>query len=186
MDKVLAKVANITDFTPYYILASHAWPLACKHGEDECAGNKQQLCVYEYAPQYQGFFKFLMCQNAQPQNIGSLPFAEKCLTAPDMVIDPADAEKARTCYNGFQGEGLLRSSASETTKRGITTSCTIWINKEPRCVHDGGVWYDCPGGPEVEDFVQTICQAYWADTGVWPTECSAAGLQQPSGKAAHL
>ena len=51
-------------------------------------------------------------------------------------------------------------------------SCTIWIDDRPRCIHDGGVWYNCPGGPEVEDFIGTICTAYWSRTGAWAEECT--------------
>ena len=34
-------------------------------------------------------------------------------------------------------------------------SCTILINHKVRCIHDG-VWSECDGGHEPEDFVDTI------------------------------
>lgn len=36
------------------------------------------------------------------------------------------------------------------------TSCTVFVEDTKRCVIDGGVWRECPGGFQVADFVRTI------------------------------
>ena len=36
-------------------------------------------------------------------------------------------------------------------------------------------------GPEVEDFVDTICKAFWSRAGYWPEECQAIHGRLSSG-----
>lgn len=73
--------------------------VTCKHGELECAGNKQLLCVQDKSPgveDYESFWPFLMCLNSDPANVGQLPHAEECLKGLSKVI----GDEARACYNG--------------------------------------------------------------------------------------
>jgi hypothetical protein len=47
------------------------------HGQDECAGNVQQLCAKKYAPDQ--WWDFVQCQNYQGRNKIGLPdVALKC------------------------------------------------------------------------------------------------------------
>ena len=39
------------------------------------------------------------------------------------------------------------------------------------------VWYDCPDGSEVSDFVSVICAEIWAATGTFPESCSHSHAQ---------
>lgn len=72
------------------------------------------------------------------------------------------------CGNGphrFEGDILLRVDANVAPLRGVERSCTIYIEGQQRCVHDGGNWYDCPDGHSVDDFVTSICNAFYDKTG---------------------
>lgn len=50
INEVLSVVHGITDVRTYYIADYKGPAITCKHGEDECAGDKQQLCAWYYAP----------------------------------------------------------------------------------------------------------------------------------------
>jgi hypothetical protein len=43
---------------------------------------------------------------------------------------------------------------------GVTISCTVRLNEEIYCVHDGNKWKDCPKGPGVNDLVIAIEKLY--------------------------
>ena len=62
------------------------------------------------------------------------------------VISDDTACKVRDCYGSREGKERLRESADFTWSEGVSKSCTIWVDDRPRCVHDGGIWYNCPGG----------------------------------------
>ena len=56
---------------PNFIAKIEEYNVSCKLGESECAGNEQQLCMYRYASA-DAFWKFVMCQNADPPSIGQV------------------------------------------------------------------------------------------------------------------
>ena len=43
---------------------------------------------------------------------------------------------------------------------GVTLSCTVRLNNEIYCIHDGGEWIDCPHGSSVNDLVVAIEKLY--------------------------
>ena len=55
----------------------------CKHGPQECEGDKQQLCVQKYTePQqrYNWLYSFIMCNNQQGlEEVGTFKTALTCL-----------------------------------------------------------------------------------------------------------
>ena len=56
---------------PNFIASTEDYHVSCKHGESECAGDEQQLCMYRYASA-DAFWQFVMCQNADPPSIGQV------------------------------------------------------------------------------------------------------------------
>ena len=58
---------------PNFIASTEDYRVTCKHGDVECAGNIQQLCMYRYASQT-AFWKFVLCQNDEPSSIGQVSF----------------------------------------------------------------------------------------------------------------
>jgi hypothetical protein len=177
MNDVIKAVPNITKVQTHYIADVSSQGLQCKHGFSECLGNQQQLCVLKYVTP-QAYWGFIQCQDEDVNLIGTTSLAEKCLGRVLTGSSPGSvAHKVRACFNSKEGERLLQESALFTKQKGIQKSCTMWLNGKPRCVHDGGIWYDCPGGPEVQDFIDSICSSYWRETGHWAKDCEDKSLK---------
>jgi len=136
--------------------------VTCMHGREECAGNVQQLCVAKHTPM-RTWWEFVMCQNYHGRgDIGSPEVALKC--ARTARFDWEDSGVARCVGSddsgpGDQGVRLLHNSIRVTQVLGITKSCTVVINGEEVCIHDG-TWKHCENGHEVKDFVDQIEAEY--------------------------
>ncbi|KAH9179627.1 hypothetical protein EDB89DRAFT_2110949 [Lactarius sanguifluus] len=144
-DKVIPKVAEKIDLSLTFIARLNSsdseFGVTCRHGRDECAGNVQQLCAAK---------------------IGSPDVALKC--ARTAKIDWSDSEVGRCAGEDGSGTGeegvrLLQESTKVTEALGIIKSCTIVINGEKVCVHDG-TWKDCENGHEITDFIRQIESEY--------------------------
>lgn len=48
---------------------------------------------------------------------------------------------------------------ANSSKAGVSTSCTVRLNNEVYCVHDGD-WKECSKGPGVNDLVIAIEKLY--------------------------
>ncbi|KAI8822884.1 uncharacterized protein EV422DRAFT_382146 [Fimicolochytrium jonesii] len=175
---VLQKVKDITDFDVHYIGARDPqakYGVTCKHGDDECLGNIQQLCLHHYpTPRPPStFFNYILCTNRDFRSIPSLPRARECAKLVGLNYDTDIAP----CADGDVGRELLRRDVEVGRARGVGTSCTVQINEKLRCVRDGGAWGDekdptsCPGGAGVSAFVKSICEAYKGDEGDKPKAC---------------
>ncbi|RUS17327.1 hypothetical protein BC937DRAFT_90117 [Endogone sp. FLAS-F59071] len=125
-----------------------------KHGPTECLGNVQELCFRSVYPNSQDWFSFITCLNQNYQRIGSDGYAERC--ARKLKKDYTPVEE---CVHSGDGAALLKASILQTQSKGISTSCTIFIDNKLRCVHDQD-WKDCDGGHEIDDFVRDIENAY--------------------------
>ncbi|KAF9130677.1 hypothetical protein BG015_003969, partial [Linnemannia schmuckeri] len=153
----------------------------CKHGPLECAGNTQQLCFREFFPDYKIWVPFVTTMNSwQPRRIGEPVYARKVaervlglrqrqrqrqvrrfqsLEEEKQKEQEALLEKVDECSKGQRGFELLVKSVQNTLDQGVGTSCTVFIDNKKRCVVDGGVWRECPGGSTVNDFVRSIKEA---------------------------
>ncbi|RKP13116.1 hypothetical protein BJ684DRAFT_148, partial [Piptocephalis cylindrospora] len=155
---VLEQVGEIVDFTVDYITTSSSTPakLECMHGPAECDGNKQQLCFAKEYPQWRTWYPFIICQNHHWTTLPSRSLAASCAAQVGGDYEGWVEE----CVKGSEGKALLAASAARTKSRGIQRSCTVQISGKNRCIRDGGVWKDCPGGGKASDFVRDICKAY--------------------------
>ncbi|EFJ39347.1 hypothetical protein VOLCADRAFT_108673 [Volvox carteri f. nagariensis] len=179
-DEVLAVVHSIAQIRTIYIAdEANNGSIVCKHGPIECAGDVQQLCAQRYGGQDPADgsnfgWSFLMCQNQRFNDVGSPELAATCLKT--SLFPNHIADKVRSCWSGEEGAQLLQVSAAEARRRGAQRSCTIFVGGTYRCTHDGAQWYDCPGGPEVSDFVRTVCEEYKRLSGVWRSDiCGPEG-----------
>jgi hypothetical protein len=157
---VIKQVGNITDLRVNYIAKNSGGSFQCMHGNSECIGNIQQLCVTQLYPKDYAWFNFVTCQDETQFNIPNN--AQSCASRQNL-----NWANINTCANGDQGQKLFKDSVAYTQSFGVGTSCTIYLQKNPRCVHDG-VWKNCPGGYEVHDFVRDICSNY---SGTKPNVC---------------
>ncbi|KAK2466203.1 hypothetical protein APHAL10511_001845 [Amanita phalloides] len=162
---VLQKVSDKVDLSLRYIAkldpSEPVFGVKCMHGPEECAGNVQQLCMAEYSPS--NWWEFIHCQNFEGRGkIGQPALAVKCAAALD--IDWNGSEVGRCAGRdgsgtGEQGVKLLQESVKLSAKSNLTKSCTVVINHEKVCVHDG-IWKECENGHSVLDFVRQIKDAY--------------------------
>jgi hypothetical protein len=130
----------------------------CMHGDVECRGNIHQLCVQSTIPAvhtttspshnsdgvalHANFpvMSFVSAQNYyDPRKIGQEDYAKDNLKAVGYDWEESGVGK---CVEE-EGKRLLEDSVVRT--RDVlksSKSCTILIEGEKRCVHDGS-WYDC-------------------------------------------
>jgi hypothetical protein len=146
----------------------------CKHGDAECNGNIQQLCVELNSKNYQRYdwlFKFVLCNNKEGlDNIGSFTTAAKCLK--EAGIPLAAATKMLGCMYAPGHESTLAADFAQTAALGVGTSCTIQVDGNTVCVRDGGEWKDCPAGTDAKDFKELFCAAFAAkNRGRMPATC---------------
>ncbi|KAF8351466.1 hypothetical protein F5887DRAFT_209883 [Amanita rubescens] len=164
-DHVLQWVSRKVDFTLRYVAELDAsepvFGVKCVHGTQECAGNVQQLCVAKYAPSR--WWEFVRCQNFEgKEKIGQPALAVKC---GDVINIDWNESKVGECAGrdgsgeGAEGIKLLQESVAFSARDGITESCTVLIEAQKVCVHDG-LWKECENGHSVPAFVRQIDHAY--------------------------
>ncbi|GAC97375.1 hypothetical protein PHSY_004960 [Pseudozyma hubeiensis SY62] len=174
-DKVLDRVNAKTRVTMSYIGSidqdkkNSKYGVSCMHGDQECAGNIQQLCVqdaldpvragedFDLSPSaaQKKWWNFLQCQNyAGLSKIGDEGLAQRCLR---VVDGPSwDKDGIAKCAHGKQGKKLLQHSVKASKKADLAKSCTIVFENGKRCIRDGGAWKDCDLGHQPADFVAEI------------------------------
>ncbi|TFK75919.1 hypothetical protein BDN72DRAFT_356691 [Pluteus cervinus] len=155
-NEVLPKVADKVDLSLLYIGKPNStdqdFGITCLHGPEECAGNVQQLCVAKYAPS-STWWEFVQCQNYEGRyRVGSPDLALKCAEA--VGIDWVQGGAGQCAGldgsgKGEEGVRLLRESVESTQTRGIVRSCTVLIQGQQVCIHDG-TWKSCEINEEYE------------------------------------
>jgi len=171
----LRLLANYTSTTlvraEYIATEDSTGAVTCKHGEGECKGNRNQLCLQAYVPKqksYPWFLQTVIClwESGMVLSLDALP---PCMQKSRI---PQDIQsKVLSCASGDEGLKLERQSAAVVKARSVERSCTVYIGGERRCIRDGGTWYDCPGGSTDAEFINTICDIYKNATGSTSTEC---------------
>ncbi|KAG6817399.1 hypothetical protein H0H87_009043 [Tephrocybe sp. NHM501043] len=162
-NNVLKRVADRVDISLVYVAKldkeEETFGVKCMHGPEECAGNVQQLCVWKHEPS--AWWEFVQCQNYEGrQEIGKPDLTLKCAKAVGIDWENSGAgECAGSDGSGTGSEGvaLLKESVALGHKLGI--DCTVLINGEQVCIHDG-TWKNCENGHSVGDFVKQINAEY--------------------------
>lgn len=170
-DQVNREVGSRVDLELVYIAkydSDNSTHPECMHGHDECAGNIQQLCVKKHAEDLAQWWSFVQCQNYEGRlRIGLPSVATKCARSARLEWEKSGAAECvgekygggEKSGDGQEGRLLLKKSVETQQKEDIVKSCTILIDHEKVCVHDG-VWKDCDDGHTVNDFVRQIKSAY--------------------------
>ncbi|KAF9402199.1 hypothetical protein BGX21_010936 [Mortierella sp. AD011] len=99
----------------------------------------------------------------EPRRIGEPKYArevaERVLSDIKNYVSTPLLDRVDDCAKSQEGFDLLVESVQNTIDHGVSTSCTVFIDDKKRCVVDGGIWRECPGGSSVEDFVRSIKEA---------------------------
>lgn len=112
---------------------------SCMHGASECEGNRQRLCAQKAAEQDGAVDKLLTfsaCQDADAANIPKC--GEAC--ASEAGLDTADFMAC--AKSGGEGQSLFKAAAARSKALGIKISCTVRVQDEVFCVHNGD-WTNC-------------------------------------------
>lgn len=140
---VLDKMGGDIDFTIDFIGNEANGQLTSMHGENEVKGDKVQLCAIKYFPGQS--LKFINCMNKNPRGIpGNW---EGCASETGL-----DTAKMKACYEGAEGNDLLKASFAKAAARKARGSPTIYIANKPYT------------GPRSElAFTRAICEAFPKD-----------------------
>jgi hypothetical protein len=161
----LLRLSSIVNFNLSFIgVEGRLNEFRCMHGPEECIGNKQQLCVQNMYS-HPTFIRFIQCQSNQllaiPKN------GETC--ARQNHIRWSDVQ---SCVTSNKGNELFRRSLERTRLAAATKSCTIHLNGQFWCMHDG-YWLKCSEGHDERSFIRAICSRYNGKNK--PVECAAFG-----------
>jgi len=163
-DRVLQRAGGKVDISLSFVAKPNNsepdYGVTCMHGQDECAGNVQQLCAAKYHPTSE-WWSFVQCQNFQGrENIGTPETALKCAKAAGIDWENGKAGQcAGEDGRGSEGIQLLQQSVKDSIRAGIRKSCTIIINGRQVCIRDD-TWYNCEGGHTPADFIRQINAEY--------------------------
>ncbi|ORY39203.1 hypothetical protein BCR35DRAFT_311490 [Leucosporidium creatinivorum] len=165
-DRVLDQVGSMVDISLTYIGSidkEDKYGVHCMHGESECLGNIQQLCVAKYWQGPSGevnpwadWWNFVQCVNYGPTSrIGSEDLAKSCAK----VVKHEWNHQIEHCVSSDEGAELLQESVKKAKAMSLVKSCTVVIGGKAVCIHDG-TWKQCPEGHEVGDFTRQIKAEY--------------------------
>ena len=151
---VLAKMGGDIDFHLEFIGQIKDGKLTSMHGQAEVDGNKVQLCAVKHAPS--NYMAMIECMN---KNMRAIPGNwEGCAQQTGV-----DVPKVKACFEGPEGESLLKTSFENAQKRQARGSPTMFIGNKPY------------RGPRSESaFTRAICDAFPKDK---PALC--ANLPEP-------
>jgi hypothetical protein len=161
----LLKLSSIINFTLSFIASeSKLNEFKCMHGSNECIGNKQQLCIQNMYSQTI-FLKYLLCQSKQilmiPDN------GEEC--AKESSKNTINWSDVQSCVTSIKSNKLFHKSLERTRFASAKKSCTIHLNGQFWCMHDG-YWSNCSEGHDRKSFIKAICSRYNGKTP--PIECT--------------
>jgi hypothetical protein len=162
----LLKLSPIVNFTLSFIASEpKSDEFECMHGQDECIGNKQQLCIQNMYSQII-FLKFLQCQTKQfhiiPNN------GEQC--AKEVAGDVIIWSDVQSCVTSTKANELFRTSLKRTRSALAKKSCTIHLNGKFWCMHDG-IWSKCSEGNDEMSLMKAICARFKGKHK--PVDCAA-------------
>jgi hypothetical protein len=130
----------------------------CPHGQTECLGDIILLCAASVYPDPKINLGFTGCLIRDYQQIPKKELIQDCALEHGMSFD-----KLNDCMsedNGAYGMGMLRESVTRSHDLNVTTSCTVRLNNETRCITDGGKFQNCEGGSKPEDLIHDIERLY--------------------------
>ncbi|KAF2121421.1 hypothetical protein BDV96DRAFT_483910 [Lophiotrema nucula] len=130
----------------------------CMHGQTECLGNIMLLCAAALYPDPKIYLGYTMCLLHEYQKIPKKEFLQDCA-----LEHGIDFDKLNDCSSkddGAYAMGMLRDSVQRSSDLNVTTSCTVRLDNEVRCIVDGGKFKDCDKGSKPGDLIEDINGLY--------------------------
>ncbi len=141
---VLKKVGNFVDFKAEYIGDDKDGKLTAMHGESEVKGNIAHVCVMKYHAENYAYIDAISCMN---KNYRALPGNwEECAKA---NMPEGAFNQAKACFDGQEGQDLLRTSYALAKEKGARGSPTMFLGGKPY-----------RGGRGEADYLRAICGEY--------------------------
>eukprot|EP00440_Ansanella_granifera_P028046 gb/GFBE01030469.1/.p1 GENE.gb/GFBE01030469.1/~~gb/GFBE01030469.1/.p1 ORF type:complete len:275 (+),score=62.68 gb/GFBE01030469.1/:1-825(+) len=136
---VLRELAPLVNMNFTYIATLQDNSPVCMHGPAECAGDRQRLCVQKQVKSDGNASKLLDFASCQDSDLAAVPSNGQACARKAGVI----ASDFSSCSDaGGAGEALLVASAQRSSDLSIATSCTVRVQGEVFCVHNGD-WEGC-------------------------------------------
>ncbi len=121
LQPILMDFGNAIDFSLEFVVSETDGGFNSLHGEKEVQGDKIQACAQKHYPN--NFMNFVVCMN---KNARQIPDNwESC--AEEIGYD---VSALKECYEGEEGEELLRETAQKTANLMVRASPTMFINDE--------------------------------------------------------
>ena len=138
----LKELGPAVDFKVDFIGKVEGDTLTSMHGENEVKGNIIEACVIKHAPDK--WMDFILCVD---KNYRALPGNwNDCAKTAGLSEDQIKASAA--CYEGDEGQAIMKASFEKAEKAGARGSPTIHLAGEPY-----------RGGRTKRDFMVAICDA---------------------------
>ena len=139
---VLKKMGAWLDFRLEYIGNAQGDQLTSMHGDAEVKGNIIELCLQKHLAENYKYMDTVDCMNADMRAIpGNW---EEC--AKTAGVSEADTATLKTCFDGEEGKGLLKTSFELAQAKGARGSPTMFLGGKPY-----------RGGRAERDFMRAIC-----------------------------
>jgi len=129
--------------------------ITCMHGENECEGNRQQLCsqlLSSARPLSLQYLNFTTCQAASYRDVPNNGAACAQKTG-------FDADKLQSCVSSV-GQQLLFDSVNYSRSRNQSVSCTLLVEDALWCIRDGSTWKQCSEGTDGPSLITAVCNRY--------------------------
>jgi hypothetical protein len=104
------------------------------------------------------YLGFTMCLSRKYREIPKRELAQDCALEHGMSFDRLNHCMSKD--DGAYGMGLLRDSVKRSAALNVTTSCTVRLNGQERCVRDDGKFTHCEGGSKPADLIRDINKLY--------------------------
>lgn len=126
------------------------------HDPPECLGNIIQLCAAHIYPDPKIYLGFSTCMTKEYRRVPDRDLVEGCANEHGIEFNLLN----QCISDEGKGAEYLRSSIQRSKDNNVTKSCTVRLNGAVRCIRDGGSWYECSAGSNVEDLVSDINALY--------------------------
>ena len=130
-----------------------SWVFYCKHGADECLGNKMHACAIRYNPNQSVHVPLIECLNYYGSTFDHLPTCASSVKA--------DSNQIAKCTNEDEGNQRLHEMGLKTKALAPAHQYIPWVTVN-------GIHTNEIQDAVLSDMLRYVCNAY---TGTKPKEC---------------